>query len=762
MITDRINQIIDRRIGRNGHVGRLPIITQKKEFFNTVLSTIVQFQTLREQILNQIQNNQGEYYTMSLSDPMFQTKVEAANPDAVILEIEKALKECERLEKRFNRETINISVIGLAGQGKSRLLQTIGNLDNKIIPAADSTDCTGAKSVICNHDGPTHAKIIFYQENEMIEQIQRYIDAVGINFRLTQLSQIPTLQSVLDQSNSIISEVAKTASGKKHLQHLKDYIDHYEEYRPLINTTHDESDESKIRDYVAQYREDGSYIYYYLAVKEAQIFTKFNYEDAGKIVLVDTIGLGDTALGIQEKLISTLQNDSDAAILLRKPENGRETVLRQVDIDLCNILENTIGINQLKEWLFMAINASANLGNRDYGKYLKENLEDENFNCALLEVVDCANSEEVEEKLLVPLLNHLSTHLDNVDDTLLKTANDSFRTCHQRYVEFCNNVAEILKDKIREMIDLGDQFDDLYDKLNLGRQLERLNKEYSDHDHISDEVEQDIRRVLSEIKDCCPSKEELIERLSGGTRNSRPDVVYDNVADFTRAAICDKFDEINSITVLKMQNTMKQQIIDVLRSEDGGRLGSIMLDSVAADAPALEWIKAFIEEKLERFPLIKAAFEGILDYRLSVESLLDYRLNRSLVYLDIESPEFASLPKGVTYGSYEEIAETINQNLLSTIVHIAKQLLEDSQDIMKVPYNSFFARIRKLREQIIYSKEGERQLKSLYRRFATQVWSSQIKAIVNQNNAIENIDNQLQELNAKRALNQFIIKLIEL
>jgi hypothetical protein len=95
-------------------------------------------------------------------------------------------------------------------------------------------------------------------------------------------------------------------------------------------------------------------------------------------------------------------------------------------------------------------------------------------------------------------------------------------------------------------------------------------------------------------------------------------------------------------------------------------------------------------------------------------------------------------------------------------VHIAKQLLEDSQDIMKVPYNSFFARIRKLREQIIYSKEGERQLKSLYRRFATQVWSSQIKAIVNQNNAIENIDNQLQELNAKRALNQFIIKLIEL
>ena len=96
-----------------------------------------EYSTLRETILSQIKEQKGEYYVMSVEDPTFQEKVELADPSAFVLQLQKCQKECERLEKRFNRDTINISVVGRARQGKSRLLQSISGLRDEVIPASN-------------------------------------------------------------------------------------------------------------------------------------------------------------------------------------------------------------------------------------------------------------------------------------------------------------------------------------------------------------------------------------------------------------------------------------------------------------------------------------------------------------------------------------------------------------------------------------------------------------------------------------------------
>lgn len=126
-ITNKINEIIDRRIGRNGFEGKghLEVIKKKKAFFNELMLALQEYQALRENMLSQINGCRGEYYTMSIEDPTLQQKIELADPSATILQLQKCLAECDRLEKRFNRETINISVVGRAGQGKSRLLQPL-------------------------------------------------------------------------------------------------------------------------------------------------------------------------------------------------------------------------------------------------------------------------------------------------------------------------------------------------------------------------------------------------------------------------------------------------------------------------------------------------------------------------------------------------------------------------------------------------------------------------------------------------------------
>ena len=201
-IPTQINQIIDRRIGRNGFEGKghLQAVVQKRAFFGELLRTLEDYQTLRENILGQIRNHSGEYYILSAEDPDMQLRVEQADPAAAILQTQRCLAECERLEKRFNRETLNISVVGRARQGKSRLLQALSGLPNEVIPASDGGDCTGAKSVIANAPGHTRARVTFYNDTEMVSQIQKYLDELRIPRQLGTLAQVGGLQADLAPS----------------------------------------------------------------------------------------------------------------------------------------------------------------------------------------------------------------------------------------------------------------------------------------------------------------------------------------------------------------------------------------------------------------------------------------------------------------------------------------------------------------------------------------------------------------------------------
>ena len=90
-ITDKINEIIDRRIGRNAYEGKghLEVIKQKGAFFTDLTHLLDEFSALRETILSQIREQKGEYYVMSIEDPTFMDKVELADPAATLLQLQK-------------------------------------------------------------------------------------------------------------------------------------------------------------------------------------------------------------------------------------------------------------------------------------------------------------------------------------------------------------------------------------------------------------------------------------------------------------------------------------------------------------------------------------------------------------------------------------------------------------------------------------------------------------------------------------------------
>ena len=224
------------------------------------------------------------------------------------------------LKNRFSRETINIAVVGGARQGKSKLLQSISGLDDRVIPAFSTSDCTGTTSMIKNVPGKTlSAEISFRTEREMMQVVQTYLDKMlgeGVE-RIESFQEIARIDL-----NKIEKKLAGSPESAK-FEHLKKYVVEFSEWSPYVRAGQTEvvTNPDEIKKFVAQHNgktendPDRENYFRYLAVKKAVVSCEFNYAEAGKIILQDTIGLGDTSIGIEQAMFSTLQKDSDAAII---------------------------------------------------------------------------------------------------------------------------------------------------------------------------------------------------------------------------------------------------------------------------------------------------------------------------------------------------------------------------------------------------------------------------------------------------------------
>lgn len=757
-ITDKIDEIIDRRIGRNRFEGKghLDIVRKKKMFFDKLMQTLLEYQALRENMLSQINSGSGEYYTMSIENPLLQQKVELADPSATILQMQKCMAECERLEKRFARETINISVVGRAGQGKSRLLQSISGVENDIIPADTGGDCTGAKSTIANANIETYAHIKFYTEQEVVTQVNAYLEKIGAkNLFVGSAFQIPHIPV---DDIKVISTTQLSWLGQ-----LRKYVEHYNEYSSELGTESDKK-KSEIRHYVAQYAagNDQDRYYAYLGVKEVTIYTQFPTEDVGKVMLVDTIGLGDTSLNLEEKMLDTLVNDSDAAIVVRKPDAQRDAI-RKEDDQLHDMMANALGNSGLEYWLFYVINACKELNNVKTGEILLKAIQEKQTSgvqkFADIMLSNCADESNVREKVLIPLLNFLTENLQNVDNNLMRTANEQFSDCFHKYFELCAKVNNVLSSGFRNSLQSGGLFDELYeDKLGLSRKLEALMRKYSNLNAQCDEISNNVISIIRNIALQCPTKDEIRNRLTtGGERGHAPNV-YLYYADNLRAVIRDMFEEINNSTIMTLQNNFKKEVCDVLGDDDGGRLKRIPVQDTDSENP-ISWMEALVDERMSAFPLVSAAIKDILNYKLNIEGLLEFKVDNALACLDYSPqnnrfvmPDFSGL-------SDEKIVFTIEQTLKSAIPDVANDLMTGIQELLLIPHHSFRARIRKLYDRIIFKQEGLRELKNFYRENATLIWPDEFKNVVHQEIALGQLNDCCEKLNNCRTKDMFILKI---
>jgi len=125
-------------------------------------------QNNRKNILQQLRNleNYRQRIIQKIGDSQAIKKYQEINLTSLQESLKNELKTLVKLSARFSRQTLNIAVVGRAGQGKSTFLQKLTGLTTAEIPDGGLDHCTGVRSTIYHKPNvETYAEVYFYNEH---------------------------------------------------------------------------------------------------------------------------------------------------------------------------------------------------------------------------------------------------------------------------------------------------------------------------------------------------------------------------------------------------------------------------------------------------------------------------------------------------------------------------------------------------------------------------------------------------------------------
>ena len=637
----------------------------------------------------------------------------------------------KQLTERFSRKELHITFIGRAGQGKSLVMQNISGLSGNVIPSAEGMDCTGAKSIITNDSNAssTRAQIEFFSQSEMIAIVNIYLDkifhgkySVGSISDIKNLS-IDKMKGELDYTQ--VNENSLLATLEKYVKHVGEF----ENDLGTVKTV----DEKDIEKYVAQFKNgDVSQKYFtYLGVKKANIICKFPETDAGKIVLVDTIGIGTTSLGTEDQMLDTVENDSDAIVFMFRPDPVRPR-LSSDEIEIVDKVSKRISPEYAKEMFFWILNkvVSGKGENAKYIPELKQQISEKNFPVAKILEVDCKSHQAVEEELLTPILNQLATRISNVDELLIQRFNEIGEKLQAEFSAIANALDKVLVGAANEDVKraLFAEIKNAYERkiLNALRDL-YIKKYYPVRDHSCKEFEQASKIQLKNIFKSIPRKEKILDMLSNGTINQHNAV--ENCTDLMRIQIINNFMELNAVLSELVHNT-KMEILHILADEDKGRLGNIYaLENLSPS----EWIEGFIEKTdcENKYPLIAQALNSLKNFNIDVQGFLIYEIRNSLDSIDFslqnQTPEISA-----SLGESDKLAEEI----ITWLKNYSEKVYDGAEIQLKklnsVPNKAIFAATKDFYDRAAYAGKDKYlsvtvQWQYLYEDWMSVIWAEKYK-----------------------------------
>lgn len=741
-ISNQIDAIIQKRRSR------LPMIECKLNEMQKITKVLSELEYMKNQMIDsdgEIRKD-GKYAELLLQNPEMGWKLQRLEFISCRNAIQKATRLLEDCETRFGRDSISISVIGEARRGKSALLKSISGLNDLVIPAFESTDCTGAPSIIYNQTGSRlTAKLTFKSKQQMMQMAQEYLNRLisdeSKRIRLRSMEEIRNLNMNDIRARSRIGDV----DGIYRI-YLGKMIDHYDEWvqyagvlEPIVLY-----DEHEIAPFVAQNNgvpvgKSGRVEYYrYLAVDTCEITCSFPQQDAKKINLIDTVGLGDHTIGIPESMLQTVQERSDAVVFMIMPQNGAGSGIPQSVTVIYKQIEESCRDKKLDGWLFYLINHVEKSDNYPANTELCESalnvLRESGFfgtdNARIVNVLDAA---AVRDQFLTPLLEKLTDNLDSIDQIYVDQMEESLKAVGIEYHSLCTKVHRVLQSDLSRnagMIPLINKLtedsksqirSELFKVMN--QWLDRRNRPcgaiYNSSVDILERMTQDHR-----TDSYVPKQSQILEELNTGIQ---PVTLYTQYLNTIRNAISKDFLNVD-VQLKQFVDEMKNDIARVLCQTCGLEI----LYHWDEEYPLYQWLHDFSRNVLgedKAYQNIRLAIDTLYEFEFSVKGFLTYEVRNCLDELD---PRLSNIP--ILIGRNTDLirtAQNIRISLLQRLCDIADNLEKVLRELCIKPNRALFAEVIEFYDRIIYTKGVDMEWTNFFAEKAGVLWSSEIKKIQN-------------------------------
>ena len=784
-INQQIQQIITKRKER-----RLPLIEEKIAFIDSLLQRVNNLDSLITEINNQCEIKKGSYYAILASDPGMELRLQNVSTEDTRTAITELQRELIRLKIRFSRKSISLQVFGMAGSGKSTFIQSVTGLDNDVVLASEGGHCTGVSSFIYNSDH-FEARVYLYTESEMLALFNKNLEALEKRFNPTVTPIL--LHNFHEIQNFKVENVGLPATMDGRLSVMK-YVDNFTLISNLISG-HDANgqplqdfrqdadgrkyiqitDATKVQQWVAQHNghhtSDPEYVAYlnYLAVNRVDIYKKFLCEDAGDIVLMDNVGLGDASndVSTEQHMYQAIADNSDAVILLYqpKPNSGWRGEEDSINGRLNNIrFKNAYqGIERMDvHELYFLLNERNTPGfdnSKDCPEVVKAFRAQPYERKETILIANAADKESTRKKAIEPILSQLMEHLDEIDARMIASVNTLGQRVYSTYKILNDSVSSVISGEMKQGTNELRKFRELYhNDLTFSNELKKLDqKYYTDRNKPCPAVKNNIEKVIASLIQLIDLPSMIIEDVKKGDKSTNQ--ILEKYCKIFRNRIYKAYDNVNSNVLVPLQERLKSEIITVLFNN--ARLGRIPLTEYAVeDGASVNWLQTFINEKVDKslYPFLNNALNFVLDYKISIEGLMEYNVAKCLDTLDKNSPAFR--PMTSLNGLPDEVqAKKIWSEIVSraSLIQIAMQGWKD--DFSLIPSHSFYACISMFRDMLVDDTNTaiSEELYNFYSENRMSIWRKEFASIAQEAEAFGKWNENSSALAEMCKKNSFII-----
>lgn len=339
---------------------------------------------------------------------------------------------------RFQRETLNVGVIGRARQGKSRLIRSLTGLTEQEIPTSDGEYCTGVTSVLRHEPGEARAEVLFHTERTFLgEIIQPYYTALGLGEPPATLAAFTRPLAPLNSESTVDAGLYGT---------LADFHKHLSDYRGLLS-----SDvvlpipRHRIRSFVAQRDENEKPLHAFRAVREVRITAPFEHADWTGLSLIDLPGLGDANLRDAERIVAAMRDEIDFVVFVRRP-TALGDALGSEDLKLHQYVRAGLGSGPaLQDCSFLVVNKceTPEFNNTKQAELMATKwVPGSPFTVARTHIVDCSKSDQV-AAVMDDVIEYLLANLDQLDAAHLAARDEMAAQLVNRITAFTGRASHL-------------------------------------------------------------------------------------------------------------------------------------------------------------------------------------------------------------------------------------------------------------------------------------------------------------------------------